>query len=305
MEFSSFTTLVREEVEKRAGEQYTVRINDVRKNNGVILSGLTMMEADSNISPTIYLNHYYEDYEDGRTTLTNVVNDVMDHYNRNKVNRSVDMRQFLNYESVKKGIVYKLVNTAKNKELLEDVPHMEFLDLSVVFQYLIQNEHFGTASILIHNAHMKLWDISVEELYQVADANTQKLQGYELRSMIDAIRDLLEMDTEGEVADIEYMEEHADNVPMYVLSNKNKVGGASCILYDGLLADFATAIGGNFYVIPSSIHEVLLLPADNKDEQEEIKAMIKEINDTQVRTEEILSDSLYFFDKEEGQLLRL
>ena len=305
MEFSSFTTLVREEVEKRAGEQYTVRINDVRKNNGVILSGLTMMEDDSNISPTIYLNHYYEDYEDGRTTLTNVVNDVMDHYNRNKVNRSVDMRQFLNYESVKKGIVYKLVNTAKNKELLEDVPHMEFLDLSVVFQYLIQNEHFGTASILIHNAHMKLWDISVEELYQVADANTQKLQGYELRSMIDAIRDLLEMDTEGEVADIEYMEEHADNVPMYVLSNKNKVGGASCILYEGLLADFATAIGGNFYVIPSSIHEVLLLPADNKDEQEEIKAMIKEINDTQVRTEEILSDSLYFFDKEEGQLLRL
>ncbi|MBQ2258324.1 MAG: hypothetical protein II247_06610 [Lachnospiraceae bacterium] len=305
MEFSSFTTLVREEVEKRAGEQYTVRINDVRKNNGVVLSGLTMMEDDSNISPTIYLNHYYEDFEDGRTTLTNVVNDVMDHYNRNKVNRSVDMRQFLNYESVKKGIVYKLVNTAKNKELLEDVPHVEFLDLSVVFQYLIQNEHFGTASILIHNAHLKLWDVSVEELYQVADANTQNLQGYELRSMIDAIRDLLEMDTIGEAADIEYMEEHADNVPMYVLSNKNRVGGASCILYDGLLADFATAIGGSFYVIPSSIHEVLLLPADSKDEQEEIKAMIKEINDTQVRTEEILSDSLYFFDKEEGQLLRL
>lgn len=305
MEFSSFTTLVREEVEKRTGDQYTVRINDVRKNNGVVLSGLTMMENDSNISPTIYLNHYYEDYEDGRTTLTNVVNDVMDHYNRNKVNRSVDMRQFLNYESVKKGIVYKLVNTAKNKELLEDVPHVEFLDLSVVFQYLIQNEHFGTASILIHNAHLKLWDVSVEDLYQVADANTQRLQGYELRSMIDAIRDLLEMDAIGEAADIEYMEEHADNLPMYVLSNKNRVGGASCILYDGLLADFATAIGGSFYVIPSSIHEVLLLPADNKDEQEEIKAMIKEINDTQVRTEEILSDSLYFFDKEEGQLLRL
>ena len=305
MEFSSFTTLVREEVEKRTGDQYTVRINDVRKNNGVVLSGLTMMEDDSNISPTIYLNHYYEDYEDGRTTLTNVVNDVMDHYNRNKVNRSVDMRQFLNYESVKKGIVYKLVNTAKNKELLEDVPHVEFLDLSVVFQYLIQNEHFGTASILIHNAHLKLWDVSVEDLYQVADANTQRLQGYELRSMIDAIRDLLEMDAIGEAADIEYMEEHADNLPIYVLSNKNRVGGASCILYDGLLADFATAIGGSFYVIPSSIHEVLLLPADNKDEQEEIKAMIKEINDTQVRTEEILSDSLYFFDKEEGQLLRL
>lgn len=305
MEFSNFTTLVREEVEKRAGQKYTVRISDVRKNNGVVLSGLTVMRDDSNISPTIYLNNYYEAYEDGRTTLSNVVNDVMDSYNRNKVNRSVDMRQFLNYENVKKGIVYKLVNTAQNTELLEDVPHVEFLDLSVVFQYLIQNENFGTASILIHNAHLKLWNVSVEELYQVADANTQRLQGYELQSMKDVICELLETDRNSESNDVECMEEHADNVPMYVLSNKNRVGGAACILYDGILADFAAVIGGSFYVIPSSIHEVLLLPADNTDEKEEIKAMIKEINDTQVRTEEILSYSLYFFDREDGQLQKL
>lgn len=305
MEFSSFTTLVREEVEKRAGQKYTVRLNDVRKNNGVVLSGLTMMQDDSNISPTIYLNHYYEAYEDGRTTLMNVVNDVMDNYNRNKVNRSVDMKEFLNYESVKKGIVYKLINTAKNRELLEDVPHVEFLDLSVVFQYLIHNERFGTASILIHNAHLKLWNVSAEELYQVADANTQRLQKYEIQSVKDVIGELLDKDGINETDDMEYMRESDDNVPMYVLSNKNRVGGAACILYDGLLADFAAALGGSFYVIPSSVHEVLLLPADNTDEKDEIKEMIREINDTQVETEEILSYSLYFFDKNAGKLKKL
>ena len=305
MEFSSFTTLVREEVEKRAGEKYTVRINDVRKNNGVVLSGLTLMQEDSNISPTIYLNNYYEAYEDGRTTLTHVVNDVMDNYNRNKVNRSVDMRQFPNYESVKEGIVYKLVNTAQNKELLEDVPHVEFLDLSIVFQYLIERERFGVASILIHNAHMKLWDVSVEELYKVACANTQRLQKYEIQSMQDVIGELLEFDDTEEIDYGGTILEQSGNVQMYVLSNKSRVGGAACILYEGLLQDFATAIDGNFYVIPSSIHEVLLLPSDNTDDQEEIKAMIREINDTQVRTEEILSYSLYFFDQEEGCLIKL
>ncbi len=87
MEFLNFTMLVREEVEKRTGECYKVRLDDVRKNNGVVLRGITVTQDDSNISPTIYLNSYYEEYIKGRATLINVVNDVMDTYHRNKVNQ--------------------------------------------------------------------------------------------------------------------------------------------------------------------------------------------------------------------------
>ena len=191
MEFMNFTTLVREEVERRTGDNYRVRLNDVRKNNGVVLRGLTVMQDDSNISPTIYLNNYYEEYANGRATLVNVVNDVMDTYHRNKVNQSVDMRYFLNYESVQQRIIYKLVNTEKNRELLEDVPHIEFLDLSIVFQCMVAQEEFGTASILIHNVHMKLWDVSVENLYQAAKENTQRLQEYEIKSMADVLCEIM------------------------------------------------------------------------------------------------------------------
>ena len=166
---------VREEVEKRTGDCYKVRLDDVRKNNGIVLKGLTVTQDDSNISPTIYLNSYYEEYIRGRATLINVVNDVIDTYHRNKVNQSVDMRYFLNYESVKRRIIYKLVNTEKNRELLEDVPHIEFLDLSIIFQCLVTQEEFGRASILIHNVHLKLWDVSVEALYQSAKENINKL----------------------------------------------------------------------------------------------------------------------------------
>lgn len=305
MEFTSFTTLVRDEVEKRTGDTYRVRLNDVRKNNGVVLRGLTVMQDDSNISPTIYLNNYYEDYTSGRVTLVNVVNDVMDTYNRNKVNQSVDMRCFLNYESVKHHIVYKLVNTEKNKTLLEDIPHVGFLDLSIVFQCLVAQEDIGTASILIHNVHMKLWDISVEELYRAAKENTQRLQKYEIKSMADVLYEIRMAEDSEEFDDDDCIPELSDSVPMYVLSNKSRVDGAACMLYPNLIRDFAEAIGSSLYIIPSSIHELLLLPAGHEEESREIKRMIREINDTQVSTEEILSYSLYFYDREEGKIIKL
>jgi hypothetical protein len=304
MEFTYFTTLVREEVERRTGDCYKVRLNDVTKNNGVVLRGLTVTQDDSNISPTIYLNNYYEEYMKGRATLLNVVNDVMDTYHRNKVNQSVDMRYFLDYERVKDRIVYKLINTEKNKELLEDLPHIEFLDLSIVFQCMVAQEDIGTASILIHNVHLKLWDVSVEKLYQAAKENTQRLQKYEIKSMSEVLCEITRAENPEEFA--EYREEaFSDNVPMYVLSNQRRVEGAACMLYPNLVRDFAEAVGSSFYIIPSSVHELLLLPTAHLEESSEIKNMIKEINDTQVSAEEILSYSLYLYDKEERKIMKL
>lgn len=298
MEFTSFKTLVKEEIERRAGEAYSVRLNDVMKNNGVVLCGLTVMQDDSNISPTIYLNNYYEAYENGQATLGMVINDVMDVYNKNKVNRKLDMRYFLNYESVKSRIAFKLINTQKNKELLKDIPHMEFLDLSIVFQFLISDENIGAASILIHNAHAKLWGVDERELYRCAMQNTPKLLQYELKNMRDVIGEILHSEInqyhEGDYN--EYMEELGRCIPMYVLSNKNRTDGAACMLYPDLIGDFAKAMGSDLYIIPSSIHELLLLPAGDDDESGYIRDIIREVNETQLLEEEILSDSLYIYD---------
>ena len=87
MEFTNFKMLVRDEIAKRAGENYKVRLNDVVKNNGVVLTGLTVMNEDSNISPTIYLNNYYEEYQNGNISLVSIVNDVMDNYNQNRIDK--------------------------------------------------------------------------------------------------------------------------------------------------------------------------------------------------------------------------
>lgn len=298
MEFTSFKTLVKDEIERRAGKAYSVRLNDVMKNNGVVLCGLTVMQDDSNISPTIYLNNYYEAYENGQATLGMVINDVMDVYNKNKVNRKLDMRYFLNYESVMGRIAFKLINTQKNKELLKDIPHMEFLDLSIVFQFLISDETIGAASILIHNAHAKLWGVDERELYKRAMQNTPKLLQYEIKNMRDVIGEILhsEIDPYHEDDYNGYMEELGGCIPMYVLSNKNRTDGAACMLYPNLIGDFAKAMRSDLYIIPSSIHELLLLPAGDDDESGYIRDIIREVNETQLLEEEILSDSLYIYD---------
>ena len=301
MEFTNFTTLVQREVEKRAGENYRVKLNDVMKNNGVVLRGITLMQDDSNISPTIYLNPYYDAYENGDTTLGTVIDEVIDTYERNKINRSIDMKFFLNYETVKSRIIFKLINTEKNRELLRDVPYIPFHDLSIVFQCLVSEERFGNASILIHNVHLQLWKVNARELYECALENTPLLQGYELADMNTVLE---EMKALGGIDD-EEIEDMQQEVPMYVLSNKSRINGASCILYKDILKDFAMVVDKDLYVLPSSIHEVILLPSDGTQENEQLKEMVREINQSQVEKEEVLSDSVYYYRRSDDSFFCL
>lgn len=305
MDFTSFTELVRLEVSKKLGDGCIIQVNDVRKNNGIVLRGLTITQGNSNMSPTIYLNNHFTDYISGKSSLSDIVNCVVDTYHRNKIGHCVDMRYFLNFEDVKSRIVFTLINTERNKELLEDIPHIEFLDLSIVFQCIISQEELGLSTVLIHNVHIKLWDVTAEELYQVAKENTPRLLPYELKSMMDVLCDIIQSEHPESFNRNDFIEKFSSNIPMFVLSNRSRVEGAACILYTNLLVDFSGTINSSFYIIPSSTHEVLLLPIKNDAEYAEIKNMIKEINDTQVSAEEILSYSLYYFDRETGKISML
>lgn len=297
MEISSFAEDVKESVKEKLGKGYHVKVCRVDKNNGVTYTGLCVTNDDASVSPVIYIDSCYDTYKKGDTTLADAADYVADIC---RIKRpKVDMRYFLNYESVKGSIVYKLINTDKNRELLADLPHMEFLDLSIVFQCVVENKEIGTATILIHNAHLKLWGVSVEELYKEAVKNTPRLREYELKNMKEMLSEAMQEKVSGESIDRDdYMGGLEYSIPMYVLSNRRRIDGAACILYPFLLRDFSKTIGGSFYIIPSSVHEVLLLPTDNTDNCGEIREMIREVNDTQVMEEEILSYSLYYYDAE-------
>jgi len=301
MEFEKFTNKMLFAAQKYFQEGTKVVINQVAKNNGVVLHGLTIMEDGCNIAPTIYLNGLYESYEAG-TTFSEIFHRVIKAYEENRIEENINIEFFTEYESVRHRIVYKLINYNKNKHLLEDIPHIQYLDLAIVFYCLMICDSFGNGSIMIHNSHCNMWDVDAQKLYQDAKLNTPLLLGAELKSMEEVILQLLD---ETEVTDLNQWEEEVRDIPMYVLSNKTKIHGAACILYENVVSDFAEYLHRDIFILPSSVHEVILVPSHGIEKAQNLIDMVREVNETQVEEEEVLSDSIYFFSREEGLLSRI
>lgn len=206
-----------------------------------------------------------------------------------------DKRYIEDFDLVKDCIVYRLVNPDKNKKLLEDVPHISFLDLSIVFHCLTEKKQICTASNLICNVHFMQWGVALNDLYEAASKNTQRILGYEIQSMHSVMCEM--MKESPEKYDGELLDKLKKCIPMYVVSNKSRTEGAACMLYPELIGDFAQAIGDDIYFFSPSIHELLLVPAVNDDLGIYIKQLIREINDTNMKSETILSYSLYYYDR--------
>lgn len=137
MTYEKFLETIRKEVQKRADSDWCVYLQDFIKNNDVVYNGLTIMDSNFNLAPTIYLNNFYDRYGDD---IDSAVEEVLRIYNENKPDSKYDMSFFKVWESVKDKIAYKIVNTEWNSNLLRDVPHIRFLDLSVVFYMILEHD---------------------------------------------------------------------------------------------------------------------------------------------------------------------
>lgn len=240
MKFEKFMEQVVGRVQEVVGADTDVQMKKIRKNNNVFLHGLLMSQKKSNAVLTIYLDGYYEMLKDGSMNLDHIVQSILKEYIDKKPHGKVDMDFFMNYENVKRRIIYHLVNREKNKELLADIPHEEFLDLAICFYYNYESPEIGDGVILIHNSHLDMWNVSCQELRRLADFNTPKLMPAELCSMNEAIATLGE-------GDLEDTSLEDTSKFLYVLSNKKHCMGAAAILYPGILREIARRLGGNLH----------------------------------------------------------
>ena len=231
MEYREFLENVRKEVESRYDSNVSVTLNHVMKNNGTELDGITIMEKDKNIAPTIYINSFYDRYREG-VSLKAVVSEIIRIYNQNKNSININADYFENYENVRKTIVYKLVNYQKNKKLLEDVPYKRVLDLAVVFYCLIEQRKGVSATALIHNEHLRIWNVTEDEIYNDALKNTPVLLA---GSIVPMSKILSEIAGTAPADNDEKVCKYTGEDILYVLTNSSRVNGAACILYDNLL----------------------------------------------------------------------
>lgn len=285
MMYELFIKEVKEAVESKVGTGFDVTVNKVTKNNDLVLDGLVIKATDTNIAPTIYLNGYYERYEDGVMDLDDVVESIIDTYSRHN-SVTFDVSTFTDFDAVKNRICYKLVNTASNKDLLKDVPHREMFDLSIVYYVMVSIEDGATGTILIHNNHLDFWDVTENDLYEYASINTSKILPAGIKSMFDTLTEMVDMEDFCNTDDF-----------MYVLTNKEKLQGASTILYPDVLSTFADRKNANLWLLPSSIHEWIIVCDDGNMNRETLSEMIQEVNGLQLAPDEVLSDHPYYYNR--------
>lgn len=327
MKYEDFTKDIKrglEEIISEKLEDGIVVIRNVKKNNGVFMKAVSIIRKEENATPTIYLKEYFREYKWGRS-IESICNEIFEVYMEgiNRFKNNINIQDFSNFEQIKEKIYYKLVNYDMNRKLLEDLPHFRFLDMAIVFFIMVDYDENGQATAMIHNQHIENWNIEPDELRKVAFNNTWNKFPAIIKKMEDIIAemimsDLLEdnCDDEGIIKEefqygtygfaeveniireeVEELKAERD-IEMYVLTNSIKTNGATCITYPNIIKNFSKEHNCDVYIIPSSIHEVILIPGTYW-EKEKINKMILEVNANELDPVEILSDHVYVFSKDD------
>lgn len=286
MNYQQFVELMKEKVAKELGEGMSLETHTTLKNNGRERIGLTITDNHFNIFPTIYLEEFYHQFLNG-ISVEDIVSSLLELYHEVKYEHIGQVSILKDFHSVQSKLVPKLINAEKNKTFLQTVPHIHYLDFAIVFYLLFQVDECGTATIPITNSLVDFWKVVPKDLYALALNNAPLLLPASFKPMNVVIKELI-----GEYAHITQSEETV----LFVLTNQLGSFGASCLLYKDILSQIAVQLGENYYILPSSIHEVLIIPESKSPSLEHLNEMILEINETLLDVEEYLSDHAYYFD---------
>ena len=259
------------------------------------VDGITFRKDGSEIAPCIYIQNYYEMYE-RVGNLDVVVGEAAKllYEQRNGLGITTPKLEPGQFDG---RIIFQLINTERNKSLLEDMPHRELEDLSIIYRAFVGNREDIIGSIMITDSIAESLKLTEEDLYAQAYENTREIMKPSVKTMEEVLckimgaspiaDDLIDRETGM------FKEESG----LYVISNNNGIMGASSILYDDVLQSLADKLDDNLVVLPSSLHEVIALRAGGNT-LDNLKSIVHEVNTTQVAVTDLLSDNIYVYDKD-------
>ncbi|MDE5716358.1 MAG: hypothetical protein K2I53_01855 [Lachnospiraceae bacterium] len=299
MSFEEFTENILQEIRVRADGVFHVKKHDVTKNNNVKQSGIAVVKEGTDIGPCVYLDELYREYESDGMKFDEIVDEVYRLILKYEEDTpEVNISGFRNWETVRGDIYPKLVNAEQNKELLKKIPHRDFLDLAVVY-YAVARDHAreDIGTILIYNGHMEIWGQEEENLYQTAMMNMRADGEADFTTIETVVKHIL--------PGITFPKKDGNashDTDMYILTNHRRRFGTAEILDKRTLRMVADKIGDGFIVLPSSLHETIILPPKEEAEYGRLAEMVREVNDTQVDVEERLSYHVYVYSRAEETL---
>lgn len=272
-----------------------VSANKMNKNNGMEKWALGFAGGDRNIQPTIYMDDFYDKCMDDEMTLTEITTKVCDIYATSIPREDFDVKSIMDYEQAKNNITVCVRNAEMNSELLKTVPHDIMGDLAVMYRVEVNQGIDGNGSVLINNQIMEHYGIDQDTLREQAWKNTKELHPYSFKSMGDVMREMFSGNGMDMLDDVF---QNLDSNPggMYVLSNDAKYNGAAYLCDKETLGKISDMIQDDLVILPSSIHECIVLPSKMCNDMQSLKEMVETVNETEVAQDEILSGNVYKFD---------
>ena len=297
LNIEEFSESLKEEIEENLGENFYLVKKRVLMNNSCEQTAMMIMKKDGGedqAAPTYYNELIYEEYLNG-VPIEKLALMIITCIGMLKRPEMPDVNN-ITKEDIEKNLFYRIINAKKNKVLLDNLPHIIFLDLAIIFYYLCNKGSKEISSFKVDDTFADKWGMTADELYTIAQKNTPRIFPEKIDSIFDLVGKMNSMDDDIGYGSKKYCE-------MYILSNTSGISGAAAMLYSKKMHELATGLDADLYILPSSIHEVILVPFKEKFTVDNLLELVKDINKNVLKPEDVLSDNVYYYARETKRIM--
>lgn len=274
------------------GEEYEVCFSDTRKNNGVILKSVSICRYGKNAIPKIHINEILEMIASEKMGVIEAADLIIK--DCKKYEHEADNFEWILHgigrEKIFGCITGQIVNKSANAAMLMEVPYRTVLDLALIYRVVLLETEYGTNTFLVNNALCDHYSISLEELDNAAAVNMIR-EGFTAQTMETVLSEM----------DVMPDQSFAGECPMLIITNNRRLYGATVMTYPNYFSTVSEKIGSDIYILPSSIHEVIIVPVEGIDPGG-LQQMVVEINASELNAEEFLSDNVYRYSRKTGEI---
>ena len=297
LRYEGFRNVVLSQMKKRLEGYWGIREISRReavRNNDTVMDMLLVELVDGRAAPILYLQDLYKTYQEGAgmEEILQGLCEMFITYSSMPAPVEHQLSTLLDdFEKVRPLISFRLINGARNKRRMQGKPFSRLGEVRLAYQIQVGDGHGGIYATQIPNAMLEEWDIDEAELHEIALSNMELEKNYLLQPMEEATGIRIDPSVKPE-----------DRPDIYILTSKWKINGATVIFSDEVRQKVGAQVGGDYYLLPSSIHEWVVIPkrwARGKDEMEQL---MQDSSDDPAGDEEFLSNHVYEYDVQKEQL---
>lgn len=294
MEFEAFKNtimdLVSKEVEDRGLEGISMKLTTVESPDGMT-DRLMVSVDDSKMSMAFRLKEIYQSVEDGEDidhAVYKMVNTIEDNISFVK-EKEQDVKSFISdYEKVKDNTYLRLI--PGDSPILKSTPHRMIEDMALVVNVHLDSfsDEHGKSCVVVTKPLMEMYGIDEAQLFADAEKNSLANEPMVFKPLLDMVKDLINSEDIPNPEDV--------GIVTYIATNQSGFQGAAVAGYPDFCEKAAETIGGSFYMLPSSVHEFILIKDDGTPKAKDLNRMIKNVNETVLEPRDVLASQCYHYD---------